>query len=129
MKQRGESLLEVLVGMTVFLCISVVLFSSFLVMQTKILRQEELIRFEILCRDIDAYYDAYGTDWDVVYFADSAVGGTVFFDATFQPSAEANTYRLEYAFEDGALVVNIYHHKTERPIIEALNYGEANAGE
>lgn len=129
MKQKGGSLIEVLVGIAVFLCISVALFSAFLGMQTQLRHQEELIRFEMLCRDIDAYYDAYGEGWDALCFAGSAINGTVFFDAAFQISAETKLYRLEYGLEEGALVVSIYHHESNRPIIEALNYGEANAGE
>lgn len=128
MKQRGESLVEVLVGITVFLCVAVALLSSFGGMQARVLRQEELLRFEMLCRDIDAYYDVYGADWDILLFEGKAENGTVFFDAEFQLSAEPSTYRLEYGLEDGALVVNVPHQETGRVIIEALNYGEANVG-
>ncbi len=125
-KQKGSSLVEVLVGIAVFLGISVALFSSFLGMKTQLLRQEELIRFEMLCRDIDAYYDTYGADWDEKYFADNALDGTVYFDSDFKPCLETKVYRLDYVMKDGALVVNVYHNETNRPIIEELNYGEAN---
>lgn len=128
-RQRGASLIEVLVGLAVFLLLSISFFSTFVGMKAHLLYQEEYIRFEMICRDIDAYYDAYGADWDKKYFDSGSLDGTVYFDASFQPSFQENTYRLTYGTREGALVVNVYHHQTDRVIIENLDYGEVNAGE
>ena len=125
-RQKGSSLVEVLVGVVVFLFICSALFAAYLGMKKQSLYQEELVRFEIICRDIDAYYDAYGADWDVKYFAEYAEDGVVYFDYAFQPSLDMKIYRLEYFVQDGALVVSVSHHETGRSIISDLNYGEAN---
>lgn len=136
--KKGATLMEVLVAIAVFAIISVAMFSSLTVMTKTAARQEEYLRFEMICTDIALYGDEYALDWDEKYMADRAMerplpdeNGTyrIYFNRDFEPSATERIYSLTYFYLDTngdgytELILTIRHIESERVIIKSLNYG------
>lgn len=71
--RKGLTLVEVIVAIAVFTIVSLALFSSYLGMRKVVFRQEEYARLEMVCYDINYYWDAYGEGWANVYFAPSTI--------------------------------------------------------
>ena len=61
--RKGLTLVEVIVSIAVFTIISLALFSTILSMNKVVKRQEEYVRLEMACQDIDYYWDACGEDF------------------------------------------------------------------
>ncbi len=130
-KKKGTTLVEVLVAIAVFAIISVAMFSSLLVMRKTSARQEEYLRFEMICTDIAFYGDVYQRNWDKEYFSlpASQDEGQIYFGYDFAVSETDRIYCLSYSYldtnSDGykELVVSIRHVESGRTIIEDLNYG------
>jgi len=129
--KKGTTLIEVLVAIAVFAVISVAMFSSLLVMRTTSARQEEYLRFEMICTDIAFYGDVHKRSWDKEYFSLPAPQdeGKIYFGYDFTPSTADKIYCLSYSYldtnSDGheELILSIYHVESGRTIIENLNYG------
>ena len=129
--KKGTTLVEVLVSIAVFSIISVAMFSSLLVMRKASARQEEYLRFEMICTDIAFYGDVYQRNWDKEYFSlpESQREGEIYFGHDFAVSETERIYCLSYSYldtnSDGyeELVVCIRHVESGRIIIEDLNYG------
>lgn len=130
-KKKGTTLVEVLVAIAVFTIISVAMFSSLLVMRKTAARQEEYLRFEMICSDIAFYGDVYKKNWDKEYFSlqTSQNEGQIYYGYDFTPSESDRIYCLSYSYldtnNDGyeELIVSIHHVESGRTIIENLNYG------
>ena len=136
-KQKGTTLVEVLVSITVFAIISVAMFSSLLAMRKVVARQEEYLRFDMICRDIDFYYDEYGKDWAKEYFKEYFPEGmieenTVYYYKNFQPMtdyADDAIYVLQYSYsnETGELIITVKTKSDQRIIIDSLKYGQSES--
>ena len=130
-KKKGTTLVEVLVSIAVFSIISVAMFSSLLVMRKTSARQEEYLRFEMICTDIAFYGDVHKRNWDKEYFSlsESREEGEIYFGYDFSLSETDKIYCLSYSYfdtnSDGykELIISIYHVESGRVIIEDLNYG------
>lgn len=57
--KKGVTLIEVIVSIAIFSMISLALFSSIISMKKVVIRQEEYVRFEMICYDISAYCEKY----------------------------------------------------------------------
>lgn len=129
--KKGTTLVEVLVAIAVFSIISTAMFSSLLVLRKTAARQEEYVRFEMVCTDIAFYGDEYKRAWDKEYFSlpASQDAGQVYYGHDFQPSETEQIYCLSYSYADTngdsyeELIVSIRHVESGRFIIENLNYG------
>lgn len=129
--QKGTTLVEVLVAIAVFSIISTAMLSSLLVMRKTSARQEEYLRFEMICTDIAFYGDVHKRNWDKEYFSlpESQNEGEIYFDHDFSPSTTEQIYCLSYSYADTnsdgyeELIVSIHHVESGRAIIENLNYG------
>ena len=129
--KKGTTLVEVLVSIAVFAIISVAMFSSLLVMRKTAARQEEYLRFEMICTDIAFYSDVHKRNWDKEYFSlsSSQSSGRIYYDHDFNPSTTEKIYCLSYSYLDTnsdryeELIVSIHHVESGRAIIENLNYG------
>ncbi len=130
-KKKGTTLVEVLVSIAVFSIISVAMFSSLLVMRKTSARQEEYLRFEMICSDIAFYGDVHKKNWDKEYFSlpSSQNEGQIYYGYDFAPSETDKIYCLSYSYLDTngdgyeELIVSIHHVESGRVIIEDLNYG------
>ena len=127
---------EVLVSIAVFSIITVTMISTFTGLRRAVVRQEQYLRFEMMCRDIAFYGDEYGKDW-AVYCFPSAVevrseDGRIYFDADYTPNAIGGKYLMTYRYNAGdELVISVYEINPDAPdditrgkvIIDNLNYG------
>ena len=57
--KKGLTLVEVLVGITVFSIVIFALFTAVASMRKIVFRQEEYVKIKMVCYDIDAYWDKY----------------------------------------------------------------------
>ena len=129
--KKGTTLVEVLVAIAVFSIISVAMLSSLLVMRKTAARQEEYLRFEMICTDIAFYGDVHKKDWDKEYFSlpSSQSEGQIYYGHDFTPSQTEQIYCLSYSYLDTnadgyeELIISIRHVESGRAIIENLNYG------
>ena len=144
--RKGLTLVEVIVSIAVFTIISLALFTSFLGMRKVVAKQEEYVRIEMVCYDINYYWDMYGdddlaeksdNDWYVKYFGDNAtydnakkegVGYLQYKDGKFVPTADKSYYEIEYSIDDeGNLVIKKIHNtETDRVYVENVNCGGQN---
>lgn len=129
-KRRGTTLVEVLVSIAVFSIISIGMLTSFLGMRKIVARQEEALRFSMICRDIAFYGDVHQREWDVAYFGarplDNNGDGVyvVYYDEDFVPRPTKGRYRLHYYYTaENNLIVSVMHEESGRMIIDELNYG------
>lgn len=130
-KQKGSTLVEVLVALAVFLIVMGTLVAGYLSAKKLVVKQKEYVYFEAVCLDIAKYGDLYGKNWDEKYFETFLVkdadnnGGTAYFDAKFNRcTAENGKYRLTYVYnETGELVLSIENTISNYFVIQNLNYG------
>lgn len=82
---KGLTLVEIIVAIAVFSIVSIAFFTSYVSMNKVVARQEEYTRFEMICYDINYYWDMYGTDWDKEYFTTKPNNNVAYFDKDFEP--------------------------------------------
>ena len=126
--KKGETLVEVLVALAVFTVTCAAVFSCLLGIRRVAHRQEETVRFEMICRDIGYFESRSLLEND--YFAGKSVENngkwTVSYDSDFRLVDGPSTYSLEYYVNlDGNLVVSVYNNHTEKCVIDELMYGGA----
>lgn len=118
--QKGLTLVEVLVSIAVFTIISLVMFSSLLAMTKVVALQEDYARIEMACRDMNAYWDMYGEDWDIKYFqldTNSDVGYLKYQDGQLVPTSDLNNsdFTVKYSEADGKLrIMSVRSEAKER---------------
>lgn len=143
--RKGLTLVEVIVSIAVFTIISLALFTSFLGMRKVVAKQEEYVRIEMVCYDINYYWDMYGdddlaeksdNDWYVKYFGENAtydnakkegVGYLQYKDGKFEPTADKSHYVVEYEINGNELIItSIYNNETKRIYVESVNCGPSS---
>lgn len=118
--QKGLTLVEVLVSIAVFTIISLVMFSSLLAMTKVVALQEDYARIEMACRDMNAYWDMYGEDWDIKYFqldSNSDVGYLKYQNGQLVPTSDLNNsdFTVKYSEADGKLrIISVRSEAKER---------------
>ncbi|MGM9632564.1 MAG: type II secretion system protein J [Eubacteriales bacterium] len=129
--RKGVTLVEVIVSIAVFTIISLALFSSVLSMRKVVLRQEEYARLEMVCYDINAYWDAYGENWYNNYTKGVSSGKFIYLDSDFKVTDAVNqVYTLKYDYDgkgtsetsDDELII-IFIKKGDYTYAENINCG------
>lgn len=103
--RKGLTLVEIIVAIAVFSIVSVAFFTSYVSMNKVVARQEEYVRFEMICYDINYYWDVYGESWHESYFVGgvaSKINNTyvAYFDKDFKPQS-SNTnpvYKITFSY-------------------------------
>ena len=106
--RKGLTLVEIIVAIAVFSIVSIAFFTSYVSMNKVVARQEEYTRFEMICYDINYYWDMYGnegeTPWDKMYFGSSIQERdgiyTAYFDKDFEPQSGSSkaVYQITFSY-------------------------------
>lgn len=136
--KKGETLVEILVAIAVFLIIFAGLVTCLLSLSNLNRRQQAYVYFENICRSIDQYIDVAGESWDIAYWgisnsdASEAEPATVYYDENYavcQPD-EQPRFRLEYHYDsENALIVSVQDIVKGYEVISGLNYGTVSGGQ
>lgn len=134
--QKGLTLVEVLVSIAVFTIISLVMFSSLLAMTKVVALQEDYARIEMACRDMNAYWDMYGKNWDIKYFHlddNSEVGYLKYQNGHLVPTNDDNSdFKVIYEYtDDNKLIIkSIYSTSKNRNYLpdNGIDCGESKGG-
>ena len=133
--RKGLTLVEIIVAIAVFSIVSVAFFTSYVSMNKVVARQEEYVRFEMICYDINYYWDMYGKDgetsWDKMYFGSAITDNkgiyTAFFNKDFKPQSDNNdkkaVYQITYTYSGDQLIIQKIVKITEKNkvIVENVN--------
>lgn len=111
--KKGVTLIEVIVSIAIFTTISLALFSSVILMKNVIKRQEEYVKIEMICYDIDAYYHLSKKEsiepWYELYFEDIDISHTNkkgYLSSNFKPTTRDNAaYVIEFSQD---IILSIY---------------------
>ena len=135
---KGLTLVEVLVSIAVFTIISLAMFSSLLAMTKVVALQEDYARIEMVCYDINAYWDMYGNNWDDRYFnrdtdtTDSTEGYLKYQESgLFVGVSEKTDYKVTYKYKNGHLLItSIYSFSKDREYLTSggVDCGVSNGG-
>lgn len=132
--KKGLTLVEVLVSVAVFAVIMLALTSTYIGMRNLSRRQEQYVRLEMVCYDINYYWDAYGEDkanteqdWSYKYSGKYADDNLILLNADFKPiSSGTPTYTIKYSInEDNELIIESVKTRVgDRVYIKNLNCGK-----
>ena len=129
--KKGLTLVEVLVGITVFSIVIFALFTAVASMRKIVFRQEEYVKIKMVCYDIDAYHKKYSNEWMSKYFnngepinEDIKVG---YLTSKFKPTSNENeaayTINFEYYGDDNnnLIITSITTKDLKRTFVENLD--------
>ena len=128
--RKGLTLVEIIVAIAVFSIVSIAFFTSYVSMNKVVARQEEYTRFEMICYDINYYWDMYHYEWDDKYFdtdiSDDSNGTyTAYFDKDFKPqyNKDGAVYQITYTYSGDQLIIQKIVKITEKNkvIVENVN--------
>lgn len=128
--RKGMTLVEVLVAIAVFSIISLALVTSYIGLINMVTLQDEYVRIEMVCHDINFHWDRYGSAWDDEYFRgncdnDDGDGGKGFLkydNDVMGPTTDASApYTVEYNYVNSELIISIY--TADREYVTDLNCG------
>ena len=102
--QKGVTLVEVIVAIAVFSMISLALFSSVIGIKNVTVRQEQYVRLEMVCYDIDAYYKKYNDEWHIHYFEKEMNDGVGYLTTNFIPTNNLSDATYKILFSDDRII-------------------------
>ena len=105
--RKGLTLVEIIVAIAVFSIVSIAFFTSYVSMNKVVARQEEYTRFEMICYDINYYWDMYGQGWHEKYFQSTTVDGTAYFDKDFNPQSDDDGAQYKITYDNTADTLTI----------------------
>ena len=130
--RKGLTLVEVIVSIAVFTIISLALFSTILSMNKVVKRQEEYVRLEMACQDIDYYWDVYGKSggcFNSIFNIDGTNGqGYLKFDG-YNLELSSNSdgeFIVNFEYSDGKLLITSIRSTSDNR--EYLTKGSINFG-
>ena len=118
--QKGVTLVEVIVSITIFSIISLALFSSVLAMKSVITRQEEYVKLEMVCYDIKAHYIKNQSEWFKSYFNVEDKPDVGYLTSNFEPTIDETdaSYIIEFQENNEELTISIYSRDRNITYIE-----------
>ena len=122
---KGLTLVEIIVAIAVFSIVSIAFFTSYVSMNKVVARQEEYTRFDMICYDINYYWDMYGQGWDEQYFQSTTVDGTAYFDKDFEPQSDDDqaVYKITFTCDTELIIEKIVKIGDGKIIVEGVNCG------
>lgn len=123
--RKGLTLVEIIVAIAVFSIVSIAFFTSYVSMNKVVARQEEYTRFEMICYDINYYWDMYGTDWDKEYFTTKPNNNVAYFDKDFKPQIDDDqaVYKITFTCDTELIIEKIVKISDGKIIVEGVNCG------
>lgn len=127
--RKGLTLVEIIVAIAVFSIVSIAFFTSYVSMNKVVARQEEYTRFEMICYDINYYWDMYGFNedseesWEYKYFKSKIEKNNgkyvAYFDKDFEPqSGDDNAeYQITFHYDDKKLIIDKIEKLSDNKII------------
>lgn len=129
--KKGITLVEVIVAIAVFAVVSFALFSSVISMKQVVVTQEEYVKLEMICYDIDAYYQKYEEKWYIEYFEESGYRNIGYLTLEFKPTLNKNEGSYKIMFTENEILSissidgeTIYVENVSLPIKEGVTYVE-----
>lgn len=130
--KKGLTLVEVLVGITVFSIVIFALFTAVASMRKIVFRQEEYVKIKMVCYDIDAYHKKHSNDWMSQYFNNGKpinenikVG---YLTSKFEPTSNENeaAYTINFRYDDNnnLIITSITTKDGNRTFVENLDLSE-----
>ncbi len=135
--KKGLTLVEVIVAIAVFAVITLALFSTYLGIRKLSFRQEEYVRLEMVCYDINYYWDAYGDEWVKEYlksnitdndFINNWDSKSIPLGSDFKPTNGSAAYNVSFEYsgdgENKQLTITSVHSLAGKVYIENLHCGK-----
>ena len=123
--QKGLTLVEVLVAITVLSITMFALLSTIVAMRKVVARQEEYVKIKMVCQDIDAYWDKYKTidNWDQRYFQGDISNNTGYLTPKFEPTNiyDKKNYKIVYKITDNQLIIESIVSPEGKILVEDFN--------
>ncbi|MBR2381334.1 MAG: prepilin-type N-terminal cleavage/methylation domain-containing protein [Clostridia bacterium] len=126
--QKGLTLVEVLVAITVLSITMFALLSTIVAMRKVVARQEEYVKIKMVCQDIDAYWDKYGDAWADKYFEGEYEANNFkgYLTSKFYPvtNYNKNYYKIEFSYDDSSkLIIGSIESPDGKELVKELNLG------
>ena len=109
--QKGLSLVEVIVAIAIFSMVSLALFTSVIAMRKVLNRQEEYVKLEMVCYDINAYYDISMNDdqdktWYQLYFGEyiNSKPYMAYLTSEFTPTVNLDEAQYKISFTENSIL-------------------------
>lgn len=109
--QKGLSLVEVIVAIAIFSMVSLALFTSVIAMRKVVNRQEEYVKLEMVCYDINAYYDISMNDdqdktWYQLYFGEyiNSKPYVAYLTSEFTPTVNLDEAQYKIRFTENSIL-------------------------
>ena len=126
--KKGLTLVEVLVAISVLTIVIFALFSTIIAMRKVVARQEEYVKIKMVCQDIDFYWDKFGNDWSLHYFAGE---GNIDDDKGYLTSKlepvkkyKKNYYKIKFSYDStDKLIINSITSPDGKELVKELNCG------
>lgn len=133
--RKGLTLVEIIVAIAVFSIVSIAFFTSYVSMNKVVARQEEYTRFEMICYDINYYWDMYGFNedseesWEYKYFKSKIEKNNgkyvAYFDKDFEPQSDDDqaVYKITFTCDTELIIEKIVKIGDGKIIVEGVNCG------
>lgn len=146
-KQKGSTLVEVLVALSVFLIVMGTLVAGYLSSRKVVAKQKEYVYFAAICEDIQQYGEIFGENWSEKYFGTSKIhkfddtgaeitaedtttavaSYAVYYNAKYETTESETDARfvLTYFFDDSTqLVLSVRNKISDYTIIDGMIFAD-----
>ena len=121
--KKGLTLVEVLVGITVFSIVIFALFTAVASMRKIVFRQEEYVKIKMVCYDIDAYWEKYqsagGNSGN-----ENLIPANAYITSDFKLTSKKDNaaYVIEFDYQNNSLIISsITSISSQKVFVENLD--------